>query len=87
MSKYSECKVFIVKDGGNVKARVSLLVGDAMYVTGLKVVEGKNGLFIGMSSYKGKDGEYKDIYFPKSKEEREELTKFVLAAYEKKLEE
>lgn len=84
--KVSDIKVFLVSDGGSTKARVSFKLADVMYITGLKVVQGPKGLFIGMSSYKKKTGEYQDIYFPASKEIRDELTDVILEAYEQKLE-
>lgn len=82
----TDIKVFIVSQPGATKARVSLKVDGWLFVSGIKVVEGKNGLFLGMPNYKGKDGEYKDIVFPDSKGTRDAFTKVVLEAYEAKLE-
>jgi stage V sporulation protein G len=82
---YSSCKVHIINDAQKTKARVSLLVGGVMYVTGLKVIEGKNGLFVGMSTYKNNAGEYVDIFYPASKDERAKLQAYVLEEYEKAL--
>ena len=70
-----------------VKATASINFDGCFAVTGLKVVEGKNGLFVNMPSQQVKDGTYKDVAFPVTKEYREELQNAVLMAYEQKLEE
>lgn len=85
MNKFSNCKVFLVNGDSKVRARVSVLVADTMYVTGMRVVEGSKGLFISMNSYKDAKGEYHDIFFPANKEVRAELEKYVLDEYEKAL--
>lgn len=69
----------------SLRGLASVKVGDAVYLTGLKVVMGKNGLFVGMPSQQNKAGEYKDIYFPSSKEARGTLQKMVLDEYHKQI--
>ena len=54
-------------NGGNktkafVSAKLNVDGGD-FYLTGMTLVEGKNGLFLSFPSRKTKDGEYKDISF------------------------
>jgi stage V sporulation protein G len=58
---------------------------DSFYLTGLRVVEGKNGLFLSMPNRKTPAGEYQDIYFPASKAVRDELQAAVLDAYKKEV--
>ena len=58
---------------GNVKATASVTLDDCFGIRGVKVMEGKNGLFINMPSYKGSDEKYKDICFPTTAEFRQEL--------------
>ena len=66
---------------------VSVKVHDAVYLTGLRVIEGKNGLFVAMPNRKTGNGEYQDIYFPASKAMRDELQGIVLEAYRRETEE
>jgi stage V sporulation protein G len=77
---FSQARVSLfTKD--SLRALVSIKVHDAIYLTGLRVIEGKNGLFVSMPNRKTGDGEYQDIYFPASKAMRDELQDFVLEAY------
>jgi len=59
----------------------SVKVHDVVFLTGLRVIEGKNGLFVAMPNRKTSGGEYQDIYFPASKAMRDELQERVLEAY------
>lgn len=66
----------------SLRALASAKVGEAVYLTGMRVIEGKNGLFVGMPTRQSAGGEYQDIYFPASKAVRDELQKAVLEAYQ-----
>lgn len=77
-------KVYLTKkETGNLKAFASITIEDKIVITGLKVVEGKNGLFINFPQYKDSNGDYKDIAYPLSKDIRNNLTKLVLSEYNK----
>lgn len=68
----------------NLKAMVILEVEDCLIINSVKIVEGKKGLFVSMPQYKDKkNGDYKDIVYPNSKEKRNSLTALILAEYEK----
>lgn len=67
----------------NLKAMVILEVEDCLVINSVKIVEGKKGLFVSMPQYKDKNGDYKDIVYPNSKEKRNSLTALILAEYEK----
>ncbi len=49
-------------------------------IKGLRIVEGKNGLFLSMPSHQGKDGRWYNTV-QTTKEIHQELTELVLAAY------
>lgn len=57
-------------------------------VNNVSLLEGRNGLFVAMPSYKAKQsgksgkGEYRDIVYPITREFREELYGAVMDAYE-----
>lgn len=63
------------------KAFVDVAVGDFI-VKGLRVMEGKKGLFLGMPREQGKDGKWYNVFYPKTEEARQTLSDLVLAAYQ-----
>jgi len=72
-------------DTGKIRAMLSFKLCDCLFVTGCKLIEGKNGLFLGFPSRKvEKDGQtsYKDICFPASKGVRDLMLSIILTEYE-----
>ena len=67
----------------NLKAMVILEVEDCLIINSVKIVEGKKGLFVSMPQYKDRNGDYKDIVYPNSKEKQNSLTALILAEYGK----
>jgi stage V sporulation protein G len=66
-------------NGQKTKAFVSIKYHDIV-LTGMKIVEGQNGPFVAMPSQKAKE-DYRDIYFPVTKEARQAINDAVLAQY------
>ena len=56
-------KITSVFETGAVKAKANAVLG-RFGVRGIKVCEGKSGLFVAMPSYKSAKGKYIDIFFP-----------------------
>lgn len=69
---------------GNLRAVCSLQVGDWV-VNGVRVLDGKNGLFVALPGRQDKDGNYHDVVHPITKEGRESLNKVVLDHYQQGL--
>ena len=65
-----------------LKAFCDVAIGEAILIKGLKVVEGKNGLFVSMPSERGKNGQWYDTVIPLTKHAHEDLSEVVLAAYQ-----
>lgn len=65
-----DVRFYSVKNG---KMGFSLTIFKEIAIKGCSVVDGKNGLFVSMPSYKGSDGKYYDYVFPVSAETRESL--------------
>ncbi|MFH1492508.1 MAG: SpoVG family protein [Candidatus Omnitrophota bacterium] len=63
------------------KAFADVSIGEFV-IKGLKVVDGKNGLFLSMPREKSKDGKWYDTVFPVTQEARKCLTDLVLEAYQ-----
>ena len=78
-------KVFPVKESkmerGSVLAFASADVGGCFAVTGIKIVEGKDGPFVAMPNQMGKDRKHHDICFPTTSAMREALNTAVMDAY------
>ena len=74
-----------LKDETKLKGVASITIDDCFVVHDIKVIDGKDGLFISMPSKKTAEGEHKDIAHPINTETREEIKNAVLSAYEKAL--
>ena len=64
-----------------LKAFVDVSFAGVFMVKGLRVIEGKNGLFVSMPSEKGKDGKWYSTAHPITREFRELLNEAVLESY------
>ena len=67
---------------GTLKALASIVLDDAIVIHDIKVLEGKNGLFIAMPSRKSDKG-YIDFVHPINTETRNLLQDAILAEYNK----
>ena len=68
---------------GSLKAFCDLAIGKAFLVKGLRVVNGKNGLFVSMPRQQGKDSKWYDNVVALTKEAKQEVGRVVLEAYGK----
>ncbi|MCM8794682.1 MAG: SpoVG family protein [Candidatus Omnitrophica bacterium] len=67
---------------GTLRAFCDIIIANSILVKGVKVVEGRNGLFVSMPREQGKDGNWYDTVIPLSKEVRQRLTERILEAYQ-----
>ena len=67
---------------GTGRAFCDVVVAETFLIKGLKVVEGKNGLFVSMPRQQGKDGKWYDTVIPLTKETKQQLSQIVLEAYQ-----
>ena len=79
--------LYEAKDNPTV-AFVNVTILDKLVLKGIRVVDGRKGLFTAFpqtkrKAKKGGTEEYCDIFFPITKEFREELVEAILEAYEK----
>jgi stage V sporulation protein G len=66
---------------GAVKAVCDVSISDQFMVKGFRIIEGKNGLFVGVPQEPGKNGKWYDNAFPLTREVRQALNKTVITAY------
>jgi len=79
----TDVKIKKVVSDGKLKAYVSLTFNDCFVVHNLKIIEGKNGVFVAMPNRKTKKGEFKDIAHPINSECRNLIQSRILEEYEK----
>ena len=77
----TQVKVFKMEDSKTL-AFATITIDNDFVVTGLKVLDGKNGLWVAMPNRKDKDNEYHDIAFPVTREARETIQRSVLEKYQ-----
>ena len=75
----------LVNSENRVKAMASVTFDNIFVVTGIKVVEGQNGVFIAMPQRKTASGEYKDVCFPLTADFRKEISGEIIDAYNKEV--
>ena len=69
-----------------VKATVTCKIAGMMYLRGIRIMHGRNGRFISMPAYKDQRGEFRDFFFPASKEVRDLLSDAILKKYDEIIE-
>ena len=67
---------------GATKAICDVSISDEFLMKGFRIVDGKNGLFVGVPREKGKDGKWYNSVFPLTASAREALEQTVLTAYQ-----
>jgi stage V sporulation protein G len=85
--KISDVRIRKVESDSKLKAIASVTIEDCFVIHDIKIIEGKENLFIAMPSRKTKEGEYKDIAHPINTEARTAMSETILSAYRKLLEE
>ena len=70
-----------------LRAFASVTFDEEFAVKGIKVMDGKKGLFISMPAQASSEGEYYDVAYPITKKFREELEDAVITAFEEEDEE
>ncbi|MBQ4014635.1 MAG: septation regulator SpoVG [Treponema sp.] len=77
----TELRIRKVTGEGKLRAYVTITFDNCFVVHNVKIIEGKDGLFIAMPSKKTATGEYKDVAHPISPDFRAELQKRILDDY------
>jgi stage V sporulation protein G len=70
-----------LRDEDKLKAFVNITFDDVFVVRGLKVIQGRQGLFVCMPSRRMNDGTYKDIAHPIDNIFREHIEGLILDKY------
>ena len=82
----TDVRIRKINDGEKMKAVVSVSFDDEFVVHDIKIIEGKDGLFIAMPSRKMGEGDFRDIAHPLTSETRNRIKAAIFEAYETALE-
>ena len=64
-----------------LKAFADIVVNDALLIKGVRILEGKKGIFVSMPQELAKDNKWYDTVRCLTQEVREQISKVVLSAY------
>ena len=81
----TEVRVYPVREE-KLKAFVSVVFDRCFMVNDIKVIQGKDGLFISMPSRRKKNGDFKDVAHPLNQETRHWVEERILQEYRAALE-
>lgn len=76
-----DVRIFPYRGDGPVAATASVTLNGCFAVRDVRIMEGKNGLFVSMPRRKVK-GEYRDVCYPCTKDFKQQFDQKVLEAYE-----
>lgn len=76
-------QVFLAKIEGKLKATAKIILNSQLQLTGLKLIEGINGLFVGYPSELSSscDNEYHDVYYPLAPKLRNQIDEKIIEEY------
>jgi len=78
----TEVRIFPATGNGNFKAAASMTFDDCFVVKGLRIVEGKNGLFVSMPAKEWNENYY-DVCFPITSDFRKKIQNRVLEEFDR----
>lgn len=71
------------RESDKVKGYATIVLDNCFLVNDIKIISGKNGCFISMPAKKRKNGKFKDIAHPITKELRQRIEDAIFSEYEK----
>ena len=77
----TDVRIRKVGGSGKLKGVASITFDDEFVVHDIKIIEGREALFIAMPGRKSASGEFKDIVHPIKTELRERISKMVIEQY------
>lgn len=83
----TEVKIFLIDNGGRLKAYATLVFDDCFIVRDLKVIQGDTSIFVSMPSRRRKDGSFRDIVHPLNTDMRSRVEENVIKEYNKVIQE
>jgi len=81
----TDVRVRLIPDETKLKAVVSVTFDKEFVVHDIKIIDGREGLFVAMPSRKVGEGEFRDVAHPLTTETRSRIRDAILARYEEVL--
>lgn len=78
----TDVRIRLIEGESRLKAVASIVIDGAFAIHELRIIEGREGLFVAMPSKKIGEGKFKDIAHPISKEARTDIEKTILEKYQ-----
>ncbi len=75
-------RIYRLPENGPVKAFVDLTIDNALLIKGIRILDGKKGLFVSMPQEQGKDKRWYDLIRCLDPEFKKQLDEKVLSAYD-----
>ena len=79
--RITDVRIRKVESESRLRAVASITIEDCFAVHELRIIEGKEGLFVAMPSRQTSDGTFKDIAHPINDETRKAIVENVIAKY------
>ena len=81
MIKIAVSRIHKLDGTGATKGFADITVEDSIKILGLRIVEGKDGLFVAMPREEGRDGKWYSTVVPLKRDIKDEIERIVLEAY------
>ena len=79
--RITDVKIKKVQSENRLRAIVSVTIDDCFVIHELRIIEGKEGLFVAMPSRQASNGVFRDIAHPIDKETRKLFEEVVIAKF------
>jgi len=79
--KFKVTRLHKLDGKGSLKAFVDIALNESLLLKGLRIVEGRNGLFVSMPREKGKDNRWYETVHPMSKQIKAQISQAILSVY------
>lgn len=80
--EFKIAKIHRLPEGSRLKAFVDVSVNDALLIKGLRVVDGKAGLFVSMPQEQGRDKRWYDLVRCLNEDVQGAISQKVISAYQ-----
>ncbi len=77
----TEVRVFPIRDKDKLKAFASIIIDGCFIVSDIKIIQGRNGLFLSMPGKLGKNGKFRDTVHPLDADTRKFIEDKVFLKY------
>ncbi|MBL7071793.1 MAG: septation protein SpoVG family protein [Candidatus Omnitrophica bacterium] len=81
MPEIAIANIYRFEGDSALKAFCDVIVSGSILIKGIRVVEGRNGLFVRMPAKQGKDGKWYESIQPMTQEIRDALSQTIIEAF------